>query len=174
MTLDYPNKEVSSSMDGLYLENMYNIEEYATLGNRIWKALKVGNIENVVELFNQALKPIPYDDYSENKEKNAKNDEAERGDYWYRSLFMMLLNATGLTVYPEPHDFKGRSDVVIQFDDKIIIIEFKFAKTSSEVESKRKTGAEQVSQYAETYANQSKKVITAVFVADDEKRQIAL
>ena len=72
MTLDYPNKEVSSSMDGLYLENMYNIEEYATLGNKIWKALKVGNIENVVELFNQALKPIPYDDYSENKENEAE------------------------------------------------------------------------------------------------------
>ena len=174
LTLDYPNEEVRSSMAGLYLENMYNIEEYATLGNRIWKALKVGNIENVVELFNQALKPIPYDDYSENKEKNAKNDEAERGEYWYRSLFMMLLNATGLTAYPEPHDFQGRSDVVIQFDDKIIIIEFKFAKTSSEVESKRKTGAEQVSQYAETYANSNKKIITAVFVADDEKRQIVM
>ena len=59
ITLDYPNEEVISSMAGLYLENMYNIEEYATLGNKIWKALKVGNIENVVELFNQALKPIP-------------------------------------------------------------------------------------------------------------------
>ena len=174
ITLDYPNEEVRSSMAGLYLENMYNIEEYATLGNRIWKALKVGNIENVVELFNQALKPIPYDDFSENKEKNIKNSEAERGEYWYRSLFMMLLNATGLTAYPEPHDFQGRSDVLIQFDNYIIIIEFKFAKTSSEVESKRKTGAEQVSQYAETYANSNKKIITAVFVADDEKRQIIL
>ena len=174
ITLDYPNEEVNSSMAGLYLENMYNIEEYATLGNRIWKALKVGNIENVVELFNQALKPIPYDDFSENKEKNIKNSEAERGEYWYRSLFMMLLNATGLTAYPEPHDFQGRSDVLIQFDNYIIIIEFKFAKTSSEVESKRKTGAEQVSQYAETYANSNKKIITAVFVADDEKRQIIL
>ena len=174
ITLDYPNEEVSSSMAGLYLENMYNIEEYATLGNRIWKALKVGNIENVVELFNQALKPIPYDDFSENKEKNIKNSESERGEYWYRSLFMMLLNATGLTAYPEPHDFQGRSDVLIQFDNYIIIIKFKFAKTSSEVESKRKTGAEQVSQYAETYANSNKKIITAVFVADDEKRQIIL
>ena len=87
---------------------------------------------------------------------------------------MMLLNATGLTAYPEPHDFQGRSDILIQFDNYIIIIEFKFAKTSSEVESKRKTGAEQVSQYAETYANSNKKIITAVFVADDEKRQIIL
>ena len=174
ITLDYPNEEVSSSMAGLYLENMYNIEEYATLGNRIWKSLKVGNIENVVELFNQALKPIPYDDFSENKEKNIKNSESERGEYWYRSLFMMLLNATGLTAYPEPHDFQGRSDVVIQFDEHIIIIEFKFAKTSAEVEKMKKQGEEQVAKYAETYANSNKKIITAVFVADDEQRQITL
>ncbi len=132
---------------------MYNIEEYATLGNRIWKALKVGNIENVVKLFNQALKPIPYDDFSENKEKNIKNSEAERGEYWYRSLFMMLLNATGLTAYPEPHDFQGRSDFVIQFEDHIIIIEFKFAKKSSEVAKMRKQGEEQVAKYAETYGD---------------------
>ena len=174
MTLDYPNKEVSSSMDGLYLENMYNIEEYATLGNRIWKSLKVGNIENVVELFNQALKPIPYDDFSENKEKNIKDSESERGEYWYRSLFMMLLNATGLTAYPEPHDFQGRSDIVIQFEDSIIIIEFKFAKTSADVEKMKKQGEEQVAKYAETYTNSNKKIITAVFVADDENRQVIL
>ena len=174
ITLDYPNEEVSSSMAGLYLENMYNIEEYATLGNRIWKSLKVGNIENVVDLFNQALKPIPYDDFSENKEKNVKDKEAERGEYWYRSLFMMLLNATGLTAYPEPHDFQGRSDVVIQFDNHIIIIEFKFAKASAEIVKIQKQGKEQVAKYAETYKNQNKQIITAVFVADDEKRQVIL
>ena len=174
ITLDYPNEEVSSSMAGLYLENMYNIEEYATLGNRIWKSLKVGNIENVVDLFNQALKPIPYDDFSENKEKNVKDKEAERGEYWYRSLFMMLLNATGLTAYPEPHDFQGRSDVVIQFDNHIIIIEFKFAKASAEIVKIQKQGKEQVAKYAETYKNQNKQIITAVFVADDEKRQVVL
>ena len=73
-------------MAGLYLENMYNIEEYATLGNRIWKALKVGNIENVVELFNQALKPIPYDDFSKTKKKIlkiAKQNEANIGIVHY-------------------------------------------------------------------------------------------
>ena len=87
---------------------------------------------------------------------------------------MMLLNATGLTAYPEPHDFQGRSDVVIQFEDHIIIIEFKFAKTSAEVAKMRKQGEEQVAKYAETYKNSNKKVITAVFVANDEIRQITL
>ena len=87
---------------------------------------------------------------------------------------MMLLNATGLTAYPEPHDFQGRSDVVIPFDDKIIIIEFKFAKTSAKVVKMQKQGKEQVAKYAETYANTNKKIITAVFVADDKKSQIVM
>ena len=57
---------------------------------------------------------------------------------------MMLLNATGLTAYPEPHDFKGRSDVVIQFEEHIIIIEFKFAKKSADVSKMKNQGEEQV------------------------------
>ena len=171
ITLDYPNKEVSSSMAGLYLENMYNIESYASLGNRIWKSLIAGNLENVVELFNQALKPIPYDDFSENREKNGE----ERGEYWYRSLFVMLLNATDLIFYPEVHLSNGRPDIVIPFDDKIIIIEFKFAKTSRRVSYQRKKGKEQIESrdYASAYKS-TKKVITAVFVANDEKKQIVM
>lgn len=56
----------------------------------------------------------------------------------------------------------------------IIIIEFKFAKTLTEVAKMQKQGEEQVAKYAETYANTNKKVITAVFVADDEQRQIVM
>ncbi len=142
------------------------------MGNRIWKSLIAGNLENVVELFNQALKPIPYDDFSENREKNGE----ERGEYWYRSLFVMLLNATDLIFYPEVHTFKGRSDVVVSFKDKlIVVIEFKFASTSKDVDKKRQEGEEQIKSrdYASAYKS-TKKVITAVFVADDEKRQIVM
>ena len=170
ITLDYPNEEVKSSMAGLYLEYMYNIENYASIGNRIWKALKVGNIENVVELFNQALKPIPYEDFSENTEKNGEL----RGEYWYRSLFVMLLTATGLISYPEVHISDGRPDVVIPFDDKIVIIEFKFSKTSRGVSSQRKKGMEQVKQYALAYEGTGKQIITSVFIADDDKKQIKI
>ena len=72
----------------------------------------------------------------------------------------------------------SRSPIFIQFLSdllfikKIIIIEFKFAKTSADVEKMKKQGEEQVAKYAETYANTNKKIITAVFVADDKKRQV--
>ena len=43
-----------------------------------------------------------------------------------------------------------------------------------EVDKKRAEAQEQLKRYAESYKNEGKKVITAVFVADNEKRQIVL
>ncbi|MBR0518409.1 PD-(D/E)XK nuclease domain-containing protein, partial [bacterium] len=105
---------------------------------------------------------IPYDDYP------------NRDEFWYRSLFIMLLYATRLLSFPEPHTFDGRPDIVIPFDDYIIILEFKFAENGEKVNKKKAEGQEQVKRYAESYANFNKQLITAVFVADDEKRQIVL
>ena len=63
---------------------------------------------------------------------------------------------------------------VTPFDDKTIIIEFKLAPTSKDVPAKKKEGEEQIKKYLPSYSNQNKQIITAVFVADDEKRQIII
>ena len=86
----------------------------------------------------------------------------------------MLLGAVKVEFYPEVHTNTGRSDVVIPFEDKIIIIEFKLAPTSKDVPAKKKEGEEQIKKYIPAYANTNKKIITAVFVADDEQRQVIL
>ena len=64
--------------------------------------------------------------------------------------------------------------MVIVFEDKIIVIEFKFAKTSKDVEVKMEEGKNQIKDrdYASPYEGKNKKIITVVFVTDDEKRQI--
>ena len=164
LILDYPNEEVKSSMDRLFLANFYNIKDDAKFSNDIWEFLEAENIPQIVNIFNEALKGVPYEDY--------KN----RDEYWYRSLFLMLLSGAKITYFAEVHTFKGRSDVVISFKDKlIIVIEFKFAKNSRGVFYQRKKGKEQIKSrdYASVYKN-TKKIITAVFIANDEKRQISL
>ncbi len=87
---------------------------------------------------------------------------------------MLLRGGAGVTSFQESYSKDGRSDLVIPFDDKIIIIEFKFAQNSKEVDKKRLEGQEQVKRYAESYQNEGKKIITLVLVADDEKRQIVM
>ena len=164
LVLDYPNEEVRSSMDRLFLANFYNIKDDAKFSNDIWEFLEAENIPQIVNIFNEALKGVPYEDY--------KN----RDESWYRSLFLMLLSGAKITYFSEVHTFKGRSDVIVSFKDKlIVVIEFKFAPTSKDVAKKREEGEEQIKSrdYASAYKS-TKKVITAVFVADDEKRQIVM
>ena len=165
LTLDYPNEEVKQSISRLFLRNIYKIEKYIPLGDALWEAIKAlneGNIENIVEIFNNALSKIPYSDFPKNQ-----------NEYWYRSLFVMLLRGgAGVTSFQESYTSEGRSDLVIPFDDRIIIIEFKFAKSSKSVPKARTEGEEQVRQYAKTYENENKKVITIVLVADNRKRKV--
>ena len=165
LILDYPNEEVRSSMDRLFLDNFYNIKDYAGFSNDIWESLESENIPKIVDIFNEALKGVPYDDYN------------NRDESWYRDLFLMLLSGARITYFSEVHTFKGRSDVVVVvFKDRlIVVIEFKFALTSRRVSYQRKKGKEQIASrdYASTYKS-TKKIITAVFVANDEKRQITL
>ena len=164
LILDYPNEEVRSSMDRLFLENFYNIQDDAEFSSDIWESLEREDIAQVANIFNEALKAIPYDDYK------------DRDESWYRSLFLMLLSGAKITYFSEVHTFRGRPDVVISFRDKlVIVIEFKFAPTSKDVDKKRKEGEEQIKSrdYASAY-KATKKIITAVFVADDKKRQIII
>ena len=163
LTLDYPNKEVLNSLSSMYLKLVYRVNNYAGLGNEIWKALKVADITRIVELYNTALAEIPYDDYAKN-----------RNEYWYRSMFMMLLRGVGIITYAEIHTHKGRSDVLILCKDLVVVLEFKFAAKSSDVEKMKAEGAAQLQdrEYTKGYEVEGRRIISAVLVADDELRRV--
>ena len=165
LTLDYPNKEVMNSLSSMYLKLIYRVEGYALLGNEIWKALRQGNIPEIVRLYNIAIAEIPYDDYVLN-----------RNEFWYRSLFLMLLRGAGIISYGEPHTSKGRADVVIHFQSSVVVLEFKFAEHSTEVKEKKLEGLVHLQDrgYANGYDTEGRKIISAVFVADDEHRKVII
>ena len=179
LTLDYPNLEVLGSISSLYLKDIYHIENYLPLGNALWmaiKTLKDGNVEEIVDIFNNVLEKMPYIDFPKKlKEDNFIFSNRMSGEAYYRSLFVMLLRGgAGVTTFQESYSKDGRADLVIPFDEKIIIIEFKFANNSKEVDKKRAEGQEQVKQYSESYKNEGKKIISVVLVADNEKRQVVV
>ena len=47
-----------------------------------------------------------------------------RNEYWYRSLFLMLLRGAGIISYAEVHTFKGRADLVIGFNNDVSCVYF--------------------------------------------------
>ena len=163
LTLDYPNREVMNSLSSMYLKLVYCVEDYALLGNQIWKALRQGNISEIVRFYNTALAGIAYDDYGKNL-----------NEFWYRSMFVMLLRGAGIISYSEPHTSKGRADVVIQFKNLTVVLEFKLSKTSAGVDEMKRVGEQQIRErgYAEGYGSDGHEVITAVLVADAEKREV--
>ena len=160
--LNYPNIEVLKSITRMYLEGVYQVEGYMTLGNEMWQTLRNGNIIKGVFYYNIALAGIPYEDFS------------KRDEYWYRALFLMLLRGAGISAFGEVHTHKGRSDLLIKFSNLVIILEFKFASRSSEIEKKKTEGKFQISDrdYAKAYEAKNLKIITAVVIADDEKHQV--
>jgi hypothetical protein len=164
LTLDYPNREVRDSISSMYLEHVYHVESYGALGSQIWKALKSHDIPNVVKLYNVALAGIPYEDYE------------DQGESWYRSLFLMLLRGAGITANGEVHTNKGRPDVIAQFPEQVIVLEFKYAECSSEVDTKRAEGEKQIQEknYAKPYEGENRVITTAVIVVDGEKRQAVM
>ena len=162
ITLDYPNEEVRKSLTRMYLDEFYHINGFITLGTQIWQFLTTGDIEQVITVYNIAIADIPYEDFS------------KRDEFWYRSLFVMLLRGAGFIPLAEVHTYKGRADVVVQFERQIVVLEFKFAETSSDIDKKKMEGLEQIKEkgYAESYDSEGRKVISAAVVADDENRKV--
>lgn len=146
----------------MYLDDVYHVKQYITLGNQIWQALSAGEIDKTIALYNEALAEIPYDDFP------------KRDEFWYRSLFLMLLKGAGIISYAEVHTFKGRADIVIQFKSQIIVLEFKFAAQRSDVDKMRLLGNTQLRdrEYAKSYKVSGLKVIEKVVVASDEERKL--
>ena len=180
LTLGYPNEEVKNALADMYLDDVYHIEGYLTLGNKLWKVLEDledDNAEELIKTFNLTLTGLPYEDFTSTENKDKESEEFEafiQSEYWYRSLFVMLLRGAGVIYYAEVHTYKGRSDVIINFKNKIVVVEFKYAKNSKVVASKRKQGKEQIQKYLPAYAQMNKKVIGIVLVANGETRQIAM
>ena len=161
ITLDYPNEEVKKSIVRMYLDEFYRVNSFITLGNQIWQFLTAGDIAQVVAVYNIAIADIPYEDFP------------NRDEFWYRSLFIMLLRGAGFVPFAEVHTYKGRSDVVVQFEKQIVVLEFKFAEKSSDVDDKKDEGLRQMKEkgYADSYDSEDRKIISAVVVADDENRK---
>ncbi|MBQ9564661.1 MAG: AAA family ATPase [Synergistaceae bacterium] len=164
LTLDYPNYEVRKSIVRMYLDSVYHVKNYITLGTKLWQALSEGNIEEAVRLYNIALAGIPYADF------------ADQGELFYRSLFLMLLRGASITANGEVPGNLGRSDVLIQFPKRVVVLEFKFAKNGTGMKRLCKEGQKQIAEkgYAKPYDAENREITTAVIVINGKRREATL
>ena len=161
LTLDYPNREVLDSIAGMYLEHVYNVEGYSSIGAQLWKALSNGEVTEAIRLYNTALASIPYQDL-------ARRDES-----LYRSLFLMLLRGAGITAHGEVPTNRGRSDVLVLFPHRVVVLEFKLARSEGEIARLQTEGQRQIEEkgYTKPFDADRRAVTSAVVVVDLQKHE---
>ncbi len=156
--LDIPNNEVRRALSTLlclkitnnnYLINCESLEKLTT-----------GSCEDIIQFFNEYLKTINYAQYPINNESIL------------RGYLHIILLCYRVNVDVEVHNSKGRSDIQMDFDDRRVILELKYAKDASEVKDKLQKAQEQIKirDYGNTLPYK-KELIRLAVVFDGEQKE---
>jgi hypothetical protein len=120
-TLAYPNKEVRDALlQYLFMEysRNYQLSDVKPRASKLTKALREGDMEEFVTIFNVIFASIPYQIFIENQEA------------YYHSLVFITLQLMGIDIRAEVSQAKGRADAVIFFEHAIYILEFKLNESA--------------------------------------------
>ncbi len=114
-TIDYPNKEVKDSflahIVSAYIKKEPNDINY--LNNKLRLALQNNNLKDFFDILKSLFSSIPYQLHIP---KEA----------YYHSLFYLIMELMGVNMEIERNISTGRIDGVIEFENNIYIIEFKY------------------------------------------------
>ena len=143
--LDYPNLEVLSSIAELVATDIYAMgESYGSLGLEMKRAFNREDMDEVVCVLNRMLAAIPFNLYG-------------RDEKFYHSVFLTVLWGAGITTEAEKATHKGRSDIVIRHQGRVIVLELKIAEGEEKTRRAAEEGLYQIQErgYAEQYQGQS-------------------
>jgi len=138
--VDYPNKEVRDTFSELLMISEYNhdFQEANDIREEIRQALKNRDFERLYEQMRRTFSNIPYTVFEPRKKDAAAETERayiERLEGFYHSVILTMLWAAGVNVRAEELTALGRSDLILEYEDDVYIIELK--KQSPEVSLKQ-------------------------------------
>ena len=150
--LKVPNYEVEKSLMNHILDVYADgtVEETKPKYIEMLRALKEKEIQKFTKILQVSFASIPYTLYP------------KKEDY-YHSIFFLMMSLIGADIEVEVLTDKGRIDGVLEFNDKIYIIEFKVGKAIE--------GIKQIKErkYFEKYLNHKKEIILLAVGGFDEK-----
>lgn len=157
-TLDYPNQEVkiafSESLLFAYTEGISRETSSRVL--QLTPHLENEQFDDFFETITAIFASIPYD-------LETKRDEA-----YFHTIFYLIMAASGAETQSSILTNRGRIDLVIQFSEKIYIIEFKCNQDAE-------TAIQQIHEqgYAEKYRQSRKTLILLGINFSTEQRNLA-
>jgi hypothetical protein len=152
--LDFPNLEVKNGFSKLLLEASYDIpRNYIKEADRnIYLAFSNNNIDMAFDEIKRIISSVPYNLH--------KKEES-----YYHSLIYTILASSGLNVKAEEASSTGKSDIVIEFNNRVYIIEIKMDKSA-------KSALKQIKEKGYFSKYTQKKIILIGLNVNSEKRNI--
>ncbi|MEQ8706992.1 MAG: AAA family ATPase [Phaeodactylibacter sp.] len=121
-TLDYPNREVRSSLEQLLMSEYMDYPPQGALPRvvNILQALRHRDLEAVVEILNAAFAEIPYEHWQKENE------------HFYHALIHLTFSLLGAYTRSEVHTARGRCDALVETADYLYAFEFKLDRPVAE------------------------------------------
>lgn len=146
-TLNYPNLEVKEAFLTYLFESFSNhrLDQIQTSARTLQEALQHENLEDFMNIMRGMFAKIPYTLHIPQ-------------EAYYHSLFYMIAALMGVEIDLEVLTDKGRIDGVLEFADKIYVIEFKYGKAGSAMEALTEAAIRQIQakKYAERFRNDAR------------------
>lgn len=133
--LKIPNREVSESFYlSIVSDFTENSDTYAESANRqIKESLETGDLQGMLDTLRGLFASIPYElhPYAQKNGQPQSDDpkkEKTQAEAYYHSIFYAILSLLGFDIVAEPSTSRGRVDAVLEHDDKVYVMEFKYAQ----------------------------------------------
>src|SRR6056297_71697 len=138
--VDYPNKEVRDTFSKLLMVSEYNndTQEANDIRENILESLKQKKFQLLFRQMQRTFSNIPYtlfEPRKKDKMEETENEYIQRLEGFYHSVILTMLWAAGVNVRAEELTALGRSDLILEYEDGVYIIELK--KQSPEVSLKQ-------------------------------------
>src|SRR6056297_357044 len=168
--IDYPTKEVRDSFSKLLMVSEYNnnAQEANAIRENILKALKQRDFHLLFRQMQRTFSNIPYTLFEpriKDKMKETKEEYIQRLEGFYHSVILTMLWAAGVNVRAEELTALGRSDLILEFEEDLYIIELK--KQTPDVSLKQIRDKEYGLKYTD------KKLYLVGIEIDDESRNVS-
>ena len=158
------NKEVRAALFSLLSLKVFkrNVAPYAS-GKKF--VLEHGSAEEIISLFNNVLSALSYDKYP------------VRDESVLRALLQVYLLGKEHDVRVEQHNYKGRSDILVNFPKRRVVIELKYVAKVNEEQKKLAEAEKQIIEKGygiEDIGDRELTQIACVFNGAKNKRQITV
>ena len=159
VTLGIPNMEVRRSLTSLLSKRIFPGVDFSKSGNESF--FSEASPEEIVEKLNTLMNTISYENYKSMSEKTVQG------------LLHAFLIGAAQPVRTEVQSASGRSDIVLEYENRRVVFELKYAENEAHCEVRLREAANQIrtGRYGDLLPEKDVLQIALVFNGDKVARQ---